>query len=83
MLLISGINSLGANMKVSLVLTILVLLVVAWFVVQSVLLIFEAFFKAGGEGSNEMRIPTRPAGNFSALGAQELNLDKHGERGGG
>jgi hypothetical protein len=49
-------------MKVSLVLTIFLLLIVAWFVVQSVLLIFQEFYKSGGDSSHKLQLPSNNDG---------------------
>ncbi len=46
-------------MKISLVMTIFLLLVVAGFVVQSIVLIFQEFYKDGGHGSHNLHWPTR------------------------
>jgi hypothetical protein len=62
-------------MKVSLVLTIFLLLIVAWFVIQSVLIVFEAFFKPGGEDSGGLRMSDQATGKLSHLGPDAHLLD--------
>jgi hypothetical protein len=59
-------------MKVSLVLTIFLLLIVAWFVIQSVLIVFEAFFKAGGAHSGNLHLGEHGSGKLSSLGPDSL-----------
>ncbi len=49
-------------MKVSLVMTIFLMLVVGWFVVQSIVLIFQEFYKHDDDSSNNLHLPTTPDG---------------------
>jgi hypothetical protein len=46
-------------MKVSLVLTILLLLVVAWFVIQSVVMIFKEFSSSHSDHPRKLQTPSR------------------------
>jgi hypothetical protein len=68
-------------MKVSLVLTIFLLLIVAWFVIQSVLIVFEAFFKPGGEDSAGLRMTDQGTGKLSPLGPDSHLLDADDRKG--
>ncbi len=45
-------------MKVSLVLTILLLLVVAWFVIQSAVMIFQEFFRSHSDHTRQLQTPS-------------------------